>query len=142
MKHRILIALCLTPAFIAGCSSTEDYVDDVNEIQEQVIKASNSIGSDVNASKKEIINQLEGAKAEAEEAVSDLEDVDVPSDAEEGHEQLIKGFEHLEKLYADVRKQVESGSGAAFEELRSEGTRIDKEIDSALDQINEQLGLE
>ena len=142
MKHRILIALCLTPAFVAGCSSTEDYVDDVNEIQAQVIKASNSIGSDVNASKKEIINQLEGAKAEAEEAVSDLEDVDVPSDAEEGHEQLIKGFEHLEKLYADVRNQVESGSGAAFEELRSEGTRIDKEIDSALDQINEQLGLE
>jgi hypothetical protein len=142
MKHRILIALCLTPAFIAGCSSTEDYVDDVNEIQEQVIKASNSIGSDVNASKKEIVNELEGAKAEAEEAVAELEDVDVPSDAEEGHEQLIKGFEHLEKLYADVQKQVESGSGAAFEELRSEGTRIDKEIDSALDQINKQLGLE
>jgi len=142
MKHRILIALCLSPAFVVGCSSTEDYVDDVNEIQEQVIKASNSIGSDVNASKKEIVDELEGAKAEADEAVSELEDVDVPSEAEEGHEQLIKGFEHLEKLYADVQKQVESGSGAAFEELRSEGTRIDKEIDSALDQINKQLGLE
>ena len=142
MNRRILIALCLTPAFIAGCSSTEDYVDDVNEIQEQVIKASNSIGSDVNASKNEILNQLQGARAEAGDAVSELEDVDVPSEAEAGHEQLIKGFEHLEKLYADVRKQVESGSGAAFEELRSEGARIDKEIDSALDQINDDLGLE
>ena len=141
MNRRILIALCLTPAFVAGCSSTEDYVDDVNQIQEDVIDASNTIGSDVNASKNEILKQLESAKAEADDAVSKLEDVDVPSDAEAGHEQLIKGFEHLEKLYADVQKQVESGSGAAFDELRSEGTRIDKEIDSALDQINDDLGL-
>jgi hypothetical protein len=141
MKRASAIAICLTAA-LAGCSSTDEYVDDVNEIQERVIEASNSVGSDVNASKKEIVDQLEAAKAEAKEAVSDLQDVEVPDDAKKGHEQLVNGFEDLEKLYADVSKGVESESGSAsFDELRTKGAKIDKEIDQALDQINDDLGL-
>jgi len=142
MKTRTAIAICLASAAVAGCSSTDDYVDDVNEIQAEVIKASNSVGSDVNASRKEILDQLDTAKSEAEEAVSDLADIDVPEDAEKGHEELIKSFEDLEKLYADVREGIESESGsAAFDELRTKGAEIDKQIDKALDQINDELGL-
>ena len=142
MKTRAAIAICLATAAVAGCSSTDDYVDDVNKIQAEVIKASNSVGSDVNASKQEILDQLDTAKSEAEEAVSDLADIDVPEDAEKGHEELIKSFEDLEKLYADVREGIESESGsAAFDELRTKGAEIDKQIDKALDQINDELGL-
>jgi hypothetical protein len=141
MKRAVAIAFCLTAA-VAGCSSTDEYVDDVNQIQERVIEASNSVGSDVNASKNQIVDQLEAAKAEAKEAVSDLQDVDVPDDAQKGHEELVKSFEDLEKLYADVRKEIESDSGSgAFDELRTKGAEIDKEIDQALDQINDDLGL-
>jgi hypothetical protein len=141
MKRAATIALCLTAA-LAGCSSTDDYVDDVNAIQERVIEASNAVGSDLDASKKEIVSQLEAAEAEADEAVSDLQEVDVPEEAEQGHEELVKGFEDLEMLYADVQKEIDSSSGsAAFQELRSEGTEIDKDIDQALDQINDELGL-
>jgi microsomal dipeptidase-like Zn-dependent dipeptidase len=130
MKRAATIALCLTAA-LAGCSSTDDYVDDVNAIQERVIEASNAVGSD-----------LDAAEAEADEAVSDLQEVDVPEEAEQGHEELVKGFEDLEMLYADVQKEIDSSSGsAAFQELRSEGTEIDKDIDQALDQINDELGL-
>lgn len=143
MKTRSAIAICLASAAIAGCATTGDYVDEVNDIQTRVIDASNSVGADVNASKKEIIKSLDKAQTEAKDAVSDLKDVDVPSDAEEGHAALIAGFEDLEKLYDNVRKEIESDSGsAAFEELRSKGTQIDKEIDKALDQINDELGLE
>ena len=142
MTTRAAIAICLASAAIAGCSSTDDYVDDVNMIQAEVIKASNSVGSDLNASRQKILDQLDTAKSEAEEAVADLSDIDVPEDAEKGHEELIKSFEDLEKLYADVRKGIESESGgAAFDELRTEGAEIDKEIDKALDQINDELGL-
>ena len=141
MKRTSAIAICLASAAVAGCSSTEDYVDDVNTIQAEVIKASNTVGSDLNASKKELLDQLDTAKSEADEAVSDLQEIDVPEDAEKGHEELVKGFEDLEKLYADVRKGIESESGAAFDELRSKGDEIDKEIDQALDQINDDLGL-
>jgi hypothetical protein len=143
MKTRAAIAICLAGAAIAGCSSTEDYVDDVNAIQEKVVKASKSVGSDVNASKNELVEQLETAKTEAEQAVSELEDVDVPEDAESGHEELIKGFDELEKLYGQVKNGIESGSGGeAFEELRTKGDEIDKQIDDALDQINKELGLD
>jgi predicted aminopeptidase len=142
MKTHAAIATCLASAAIAGCSSTGDYVDDVNEIQTNVIEASNSVGADVNASRNEILDSLEAAQAEAEDAVSELEDIDVPADAEDGHDALVKGFEELEKLYADVRKGIESQTGSgAFDELRTEGAEIDKEIDKALDQINEELGL-
>ena len=142
MKKLSVIAICLVSA-LAGCSSTDDYVDEVNEIQERVIKASNSVGADVNASRKEIVESLEKAKAEADAAVADLEDVDVPSEAEAGHEELVKGFEDLEKLFEDVRKEIASGSGgSAFDELRTEGLEIDKEIDSALSEINKDLGLD
>jgi hypothetical protein len=142
MKTWAVIAICLA-ASVAGCSSTDEYVDDVNEIQGRVIDASKSVGSDVNASKKDILDSVEQAKAEAEAAVKDLQDVDVPEEAEAGHEDLIKGFEDLEKLYESMRKELESGSGgAAFDELRTEGAEIDKEIDSALTEINKDLGLE
>jgi len=142
MKTHAAIAICLASAAIAGCSSTEDYVDDVNDIQTEVIEASNSVGADANASKNEILDSLQAAQAEAEDAVAELEDIDAPSDAEEGHDALVKGFEELEKLYADVRKGIESQSGSgAFDELRTEGAEIDKEIDKALDQINDGLGL-
>ncbi len=141
MKKPVLIAISLA-AVVSGCSSTQDYVDDVNEIQSRVTDASNSIGSDVNASQNEIIKALEAAKSEAEEAVADLEDVDVPDDAEAGHEKLVDGYEDLEKLFADVQQEVRSGGGAAFNQLRTEGAQIDKKIDSALDQINQELDLE
>jgi uncharacterized phage infection (PIP) family protein YhgE len=141
MKRTAAIAICFASAALAGCTTTEDYVDDVNQIQDDVIKASNAVGSDLNASKKEILDQLDTAQAEAEDAVSELQDIDVPEDAEKGHEDLVRGFEDLEKLYADVRKGIEAESSDAFDELRTKGTEIDKEIDQALDQINDELGL-
>jgi hypothetical protein len=142
MKTRAAIAICLAGAAIAGCSSTDDYVDDVNAIQEMVVNASWSVGSDVNASKDELVKELKKAEAEAEQAVTGLENVDVPEDAEAGHQELIKGFGELEKLYGQVKNGIESGSGGeAFEELRTKGDKIDKQIDDALDQINNDLGL-
>ena len=143
MRIWLPTAIVLSSATLAACSSTDGYVDEVNSIQQQVIEASNAVGSDVNASKGEILAQLETAEAETEEAVADLEGVDVPSEAEEGHAKLVAGFEDLEKLYADVVRRFESQSGgSAFDELRSKRVEIDKKIDGALDRINEDLGLE
>jgi hypothetical protein len=143
MKLAAIASLALTVA-LAGCAvSTDEYVDDVNAIQERVIDASNSVGSDINASKQEVVKSLEQAKKEAEAAIDDLREVDVPDDAEAGHDQLVNGFEELEKLYTEVREGIESGAGGdAFDELRAEGAEIDRKIDKALDQINQDLGLE
>lgn len=142
MKTRATIAICLAAGALAGCSSTDDYVDKVNDIQTQAVEASNAIGADLNATQKDVLIAIDSAKVEAGDAVSELSELDVPSDAEEGHAQLVAAFDDLEKLFADVREQIESSSGQeAFAELRTEGAEIDKEIDAALDQINEDLGL-
>ena len=143
MKTRVLAATCLALVALAGCSSTDEYVDTVNEIQKETIEASNAIGSDVTASKNEVVAAIENAEAQADNAVEELSEVDVPDDAQEGHEKLVDGFEDLKKLFGDVREQVESNSGASpFSVLQTEAAKIDKEIDAALDQINSDLGLE
>ena len=146
MKTRTLILLlaCLALGMLAGCSATTDnYVETVNQIRGDVLEASSDVGSDANASKNDIIASLEDAESEARGAVDELNDIDVPSEAEAGHDELVAGFEELTKLLASVREQVEAKSGAsAFAELRSKGAVIDKRIDAAIDQINSDLGLD
>lgn len=146
MKTRTLILLlaCLALGMLAGCSATTDnYVETVNQIQGDVLEASSDVGSDANASKNDIIASLEDAESEARGAVDELNDIDVPSEAEAGHDELVAGFEELTKLLAGVREQVEAKRGAsAFAELRSKGAVIDKRIDAAIDQINSDLGLD
>lgn len=127
---------------IAGCTTTDQYVDDVNAVQDQVVEASRDVAADPNATPKEILEGIQSAQAEAESGVSELKEIDVPEDAAQGHAALIEGFEDLEKLYADVEKQIQSGESNVVNELRAESTEIDKDIDKALDQINSDLGLD
>ena len=137
------IVICATAALaIAGCTTTDQYVDDVNAVQEQVVEASKDVAADPNATRKEILEGVERAQSEAEEGVAELKDVDVPADAEDGHAALVEGFEELEALYADVKEQIESEESGVVDELRAESAKIDKEIDAALDQINSELGLD
>jgi len=147
LKIQTRIALVALPAlFAAGCSSTEsknEYVDTVNGIQNTVIEASNSLSSAPVTSDEDAVSAFEKAEAEVEAAVDQLDDVDVPSEAQPGHDELLSGFEDLSKLITDVREQVKDGSGrGAFQELRTEGAEIDKRIDDAITQINTELGAE
>lgn len=147
MKIHTLIALVALPAlFATGCSSTEsknEYVDTVNEIQNTVIEASNSLSSAPVTSDEDAVSAFEKAETKVEAAVDQLDEVDVPSEAQQGHDDLVIGFEDLSKLITDVREQVEDGGGrGAFQELRTEGAEIDKRIDDAITQINTDLGAE
>ncbi len=145
VKTRIVLAV-LSGLVIGGCSSAEsknEYVDTVNDIQNTVIEASNSLSSAPVTSEKDAIAAFETAEAQVKDAVDQLEEVDVPEEAQEGHEELVASFAELEQLITDVRVQVEKGGGQdAFQELKSEGTEIDKRIDKAITQINSDLGVE
>jgi len=143
MKTRTLALACVAAAVLGGCSTTDGYVDTVNEIQADVLEASSALGSDPNASKSEILALLEAAESEASSAVAELDEIDVPADAKAGHAELVASFEELSELLGSVRDQVEDSSGGeAFAELRSKGAEIDRQIDAAIDQINADLGLE
>ena len=147
MKIKTRIALvALSGIAVAGCSSTEsknDYVDTVNGIQNTVIEASNSLSSAPVTSNEDAISAFETAEAQVEAAVDQLDEVDVPSETQQGHDELVSGFEDLSKLITDVREQVEDGGGrGAFQELKTEGAEIEKRIDDAITQINTDLGAE
>jgi len=145
VKTRIILAV-LPALIVAGCSSTEsknEYVDTVNDIQNTVIEASNSLSSAPVTSEKDAIAAFEKAEGQVKAAVDQLEEVEVPEEAQEGHEELVAGFAELEQLIADVREQVEKGGGQdAFQELKNKGAEIDKRIDEAITQINSDLGVE
>ena len=146
MKTRPAIAATAVALVLAGCSSPEsknDYVDTVNGIQSTVIEASSSLAAAPATSPKEAIKAFEKAETEVDEAVQELNEIDVPSEAEAGHADLVEGFEELAVLIADVRAQVEEGGGrAAFQELKTRGAEIDARIAKAIDEINADLGAE
>ena len=115
----------------------------MNGIQNTVIEASNSLSSAPVTSEKDAIAAFETAEAQVEAAVEQLEEVEVPDEAQEGHEELVAGFAELSQLITDVREQVEKGGGQdAFQDLKTKGAEIDKRIDAAITQINTQLGVE
>lgn len=146
LKPTKVLALLATVSMVAlaGCSSTEtknDYVDTVNDIQSNVIAAANSLASNSSTDKKTILGAFDDADAQVKDAIDQLNTIDVPSEAEAGHADLVAGFEDLEKLIVDVKEQVEKGGGLeAFQELQSKGTDIDTRIGEAIDKINEDLG--
>ena len=145
IKPRIALA-AVSALVVAGCSSTDtknEYVDTVNAIQTTVIEASNSLSSAPVTSNKDAIAAFETAEAQVDSAVGQLAEVEVPSEAQAGHDDLVKGFEDLSALISDVREQIEDGGGkAAFQDLKTEGTEIDKRIDTAITEINADIGAE
>jgi hypothetical protein len=147
MVGTALGAAAIAAVLAAGCSSADtknDYVDTVNEIQASALEAFNQAASSTPANNEAMVDQLEGGEAALADAVSELESVEVPEEAQESHPQLVAGIDDLRKLFADTAQEVEAAKGTeAFgpvTALASEGQVIGTRIDEAIDQINQDLG--
>ena len=144
LKLKPAIALVVLALGLLGCSSAlskNEYVETVNRIQMSVIEATSSLSAASVSSPKEALAAFEKAEARIDEAVAELNEIDVPAEAEGGHDELVAGFEELGELIRDVRAQVESGGGRqAFQDLKREGAKIDARIAKAIDEINADLG--
>lgn len=134
-------------ALAGGCGSSDsknDYVDTVNEIQTSALNAFNQAASSTPRNKNQIVKQLEAGEAALADAVSELEAVDVPEEAADGHPKLVNGIDDLRALFARTAREVKKADGPqALTEvtaLGSEGAVIGNEIDQAINQINEDLG--
>ena len=134
-------------ALVAGCSSADtknDYVDTVNEIQTNALEAFNQAAASTPKNKQAMVEQLEVGEAALADAVTQLEDVEVPEEAEEGHPALVAGIDDLRALFESTAEDVRAAEGAetfsAVTALASEGEVIGTEIDQAISQINEDLG--
>lgn len=144
-----LAVAALAATLVAGCSSSDtknEYVDTVNAIQTDALQAVNESTTSQPNTTAEVIEQLESAERILADAVTELEGVDVPEEAEAGHPKLVAGIDDMRALFAETAEKVQSASDTeAFTELTklvAESTTIGTEIDAAITQINQDLGAE
>jgi hypothetical protein len=133
----------------AGCSSADtknEYVDTVNSIQTSALDAFNQAASSTPKNKEAMVEQLEAGEAALADAVAELEDVEVPDEAQDGHPRLVAGIDDLRALFEQTAKDVQKAQGTdafnAVTALASEGAVIGTEIDQAINRINDDLGAE
>ena len=143
------MAALAAAALVAGCSSADtknDYVDTVNEIQASALDAFNQAASSTPENKQAMVEQLEAGESALAEAVSELESVEVPEEAQAGHPDLVAGIDDLRALFAKTAREVQKASGTeaftAVTALASEGEVIGSRIDDAITRINRDLGAE
>jgi outer membrane murein-binding lipoprotein Lpp len=145
MKRTTIIGLILAAVNFAGCSTSEsknEYVDRVNEIQTAVQEAAGALAPASVGTDKEAIKAFDEAEAQVQEAVAELEEIDVPAEAQAGHGELVSAFEDLSELLETVREDVAAGRTVNPGQLAAEGQRIDRDIAKAIDEINADLGAE
>lgn len=148
MKRRIVAAVAFAAVVaLAGCSSSgtkNDYVDTVNEIQLDVQDATTQAAATAPSSKADVIDLVETTESALADAVTQLEEVDVPSEAEDGHKEFVASVDELRQLFADAIPEIEGASATgAFEplaKLQGETIKVGTKIDGAIDQINEDIG--
>lgn len=148
-RPRVLLAACAAGAAVAfaGCSSTEsknDYVDTVNEIQQRANEAYGLAANAATNKPGELVRALQDSEEELDAVVSELEGLDVPEDAQGGHEDLVAGFDRLRELVTRAADEAGMSEGAAVfapvAPLASNGASVDAKIDMAIERINQDLG--
>ena len=151
MNSRIA-AICLgaiaSAVLAAGCGTEEqnEYVDTVNEIQVRATEAFNATAEATAREPKALLDELEANAAALDDALAELQAVDVPEEAQEGHSELVAGFEQLSDLFDSFAGQLGSASTSeafsAVTEFGGEAAEIGTQIDQAIDRINQDLGAE
>jgi hypothetical protein len=147
LRGALVGVVAVTASIVVGCSSADtknDYVDTVNEIQTNALEAFNQAAASTPKNKQAMIEQLEAGEAALADAVTQLEEVEVPEEARDGHPSLVAGIDDLRALFESTAEDVRAAQGAetfgAVSALASEGAVIGTEIDQAITQINEDLG--
>jgi hypothetical protein len=148
-SRTLTVTVAAAVALVAGCSSADtknDYVDTVNEIQTSALDAFNQAANATPENKRAMVDQLEAGEAALADAVSELEEVEVPEEVEEAHPKLIAGIDDLRALFARTAEDVRAASGteafSAVTALASDGAQIGTKIDQAITEINQDLGAE
>ena len=71
----------------------------MNEIQTNALDAFNQAASSTPENKQAMVEQLEAGEAALADAVAELEEVEVPEEAEDSHPELVAGIEDLRALF-------------------------------------------
>lgn len=131
---------------LLACSSTDDknaYVDELNAIQERTLAEVESLTSVTPDNKQQFIDQLNSTVDAVEGAVDEIQALDVPEEAQAGHDKFVEGVQNLADLFSEVASDAQNAAGLELIEvatkLQTESVNVGQQIDEAVNQINNDL---
>jgi hypothetical protein len=142
----VLIAIATAAVIAAGCGNGEqnDYVDQVNSIQQDIADAATEAGSSAPSNPQEaadVGHQIADAFAQG---ATDLEAVDPPEEVADLHQQLTDELKSVADQINQAADTFESGNAQqaaqAAVELQTSVTEAQTTVNSLIDQINSQFG--
>jgi hypothetical protein len=138
--------LLFAALFLVACggdnAENNDYVDEVNEVQNTLQTEIGEL-SQTPDSPDQLVTFYEDTKTKLEEAVADLEDIEVPEDVGELHDELVAEVQDLADVIREAADEIQQGGAAAIpgavQQLATEGSRIQSEFSATIDEINAKL---
>ena len=142
------VAVTVAAAF-AGCSTTEeknDYVDEVNSIQTAMPESTLALDISTAQSKGDAVDAFEKDAKTLEDAAAQLNEVNVPEEAQAGHDNLVAAVEGLIALDNKTAKSIDDASVNELAQIaqtfQKEQKKLLDDVSAAIDQINKDLGAE
>jgi hypothetical protein len=142
----VVFAIGAAAAIAAGCGNEEqnDYVDQVNAIQEDIAAAATEASSSAPSNPKEAAqagHQIADAFAAG---ADDLAAIDPPEDVADLHQQLTDELSGVAEDIDSAADTFETGNAqqaaAAAVDLQTSVTEAQTEVNSLIDQINSEFG--
>ena len=134
----------LALAACGGDESSDEYIDDVNAVQNEFLDTMTEVASTPPtnpAQAGDVISEMEAAFTTA---ADDLEAIDPPEDVADLHEELTTTMSDLGGQVADLGESLTGGNpqqtAQAATELQAALTEAQSEVTTLTDQINEELG--
>ena len=142
-----MIASAVLISSCTSAQSKDEYVETVDRIQLKAVTAMNQTVGDTAPDAKTQTAQLEASEAVLNAAIDELESVDIPEEAQQGHDELVRGFEDLRKLFKQTAAEVKDteSTGDFFDAMSKFSTKsavVGADLDEAITQINNDLGAE
>jgi len=102
-----------------GGDDKEDYAKEVESVLEPLGAELQTLGTELSAATNEagLVDGLSAAETEIDNAVTELEAIDVPGDVEQVNQDLITAIAGFGDELARVRDAAESGNAASLQTL-------------------------
>jgi hypothetical protein len=144
---------CLTLALIAASAlalaacdgdtaENNEYVDEVNEVSSTLLSSVQALPA-AGGSPQQVSAALEQVASQVGTASTDLSEIEPPEDVADLHDKIVTDMSTLSDEATNAANEVASGGAAGavgvVAQFVAEANRIGAEIDSTIDEINNEL---
>ena len=140
------LAFVAVVAFVGGCGNGEqnDYVDEVNQLQNELVaNVSDAVAGSTPSTPKDAARIAGDLQQVFEDGAGSFAEVDPPEEVADLHQQLVDQIQAIADQVGEAEDAFTSGSAQQASEaaiaLQNAGNEAQTDLDTIIDQINEQL---